>query len=656
MESLNLEYACELGLLYESVLKTHTISQPSLFQQQRVAVKHQLQGIKSVFSSAHPNATATHSDDAYALSNTASPTPMENTDDLWSHESKESLSRISFDRSSAIESADIQGGKKSSSAMFSDYQNQHPPAAQYTSRHSSASESEEERHIILVRQLTNNKDIHRFMTQGYRFADATFIATVMAEKLCVPNDYMLYHFRDMNLLAQSTKMLRGPTHPRVMVGLLGLIDEGQTYNQVHMVVDKKCRYGFPLVDLEYCDTGELVRQLLPEEKQCLAHILHDQPLIHMTNIDKFIDLQPRASLAMGRSSTNTMQTMDASLSLASSPASSSAISTSTTIKPTSPTTIPIKNVDHDLFNSQHYQQKQQDHTIQNFALPTSLSQYSTVGDSSSSSFVTQRFARAMEMASRKLVEATGTNGMHLGLSGATLQAEVLDLPAFALTTGSCTLILFRTCLRTRGIVAAIQQHASTEPIRCIPYLLGSSLAYAITQRAVDQYQKSMANSAWATELKQQMLYGSFAHLNHNPSVPAHYFTQHYQQGHSGDKLGTAGRHDYGNDTDSNRFHSRNASGGASSSSSGTNSKRSSNMMDNRLDMITSLPPPPRVKRSRQPPSLDGSDKQLTNTTLTTTNKYQSMNEMESSLIILPAKDRFLWWDQAIVECMHSISS
>jgi hypothetical protein len=654
MESLNLEYACELGLLYESVLKTHTISQPSIFQQQRVAVKQQLQGIKNVFSSAHSNATATHSDDSYALSNTASPAPMENTDDHWNHESKENLSKASFDQASAIESTDIQGGKKSSSTMFHDYQNQQPATAQYTPRHSSVTESEEERHIILVRQLTNNKDIHRFMTQGYRFADATFIATVMAEKLCVPNDYMLDHFRGMNLLSQSTKALRGPTYPRVVVGLLGLIDEGQTYNQVHMVVDKKSRYGFPLVDLEYCDTGEPVRQLVPEEKQCLAHILHDRPLNHMINIDKFVDLQPRASLTMGRSSTNTMQTMDLSHSLASSPASSGGISLSTTIKPISPTALPTKNADHDFFSTHHYQQKQQDHSIHS---STSPYQYSVAGDSLPPSFVTQRFVKAMEMASRKLVEATGTNGMHLGLSGATLQAEVLDLPAFALTTGPCTLILFRTCLRTRGIVAAIQQHASTEPIRCIPYLLGSSLAYAITQRAVDHYQKSMANSNWATELKQQMLYGSFAHLNHNPSMPSHYYTQHYQQRHSGDKLGTtAGRHDYGTDMDSNRYHSRNASGGASSSSGGTNSKRSSKMMDNQLDMITSLPPPPRVKRSRQPPSLDGSDRQPTSTAITTTSKYQSMSEIESSLIILPAKDRFLWWDQAVVECMHSISS
>ncbi|KAI8341008.1 hypothetical protein BC941DRAFT_199254 [Chlamydoabsidia padenii] len=633
METLNLESASELGLMYESVLKTHTISQPSLFKQQRVAAKQQIQGIKKVFRSNHIDNTTSQYDDAYALSDTTPPNPTETVDDVWGRNSQQNMSTTSFDHASTMESITINGKKDiSSSAMYLDYQEQQSSAHQNNTRDSSATDNEEERHIVLVRQLDTDKDRHRFMTQGYRFADTAFIANTMSSKLCVPNDYLLGHFRDMHLLAKSSTSLEGPASPRVMVGLLGLIDEGQAYNGAQMVVDKHSRYGFPLVDLIYNDTGEPLRHLLPEEKQCLYDIFDNEPLNHMTDMDKYIDLQPRPSLVMGPSSTNTLQTLNASTI-----DSAGYTSTSTTIK----TSSSITNPNDDLISMNHYHLKQEQHT-QNFSstVSPSSSQHTTVSNTNKVSIVTQRFAKAMEMASKKLVNAIGANGLHLGLSGATLQAEVLDLPSFALTTGPCTLILFRICLRTRGLVAAIQQHASTEPIRCIPCPLGLSLAHAITQRAVDQYQKTtMAQSSWADELKQQILYGNFAPL----STPTYY----YKQQNGDDQLGTNDYHS-SNNNNNNMYH--NHSGGASSNdNSGTNSKHSSI----RLDMMTSLPPPPRVKRIRQPVSVDVSEKQPS---AFTTNKYLSLNEMESSLVILPAKDRFMWWDQVIVECMHSNSS
>lgn len=640
MESLHLDDASELGLLYESVIKTHTIVQPGLFQQKRMAIKQRLRGVRNGLNPGQLGDNATDYSDAYSLSETDSATPTTITNTAWHQDPKKNVSTTSFDRAVAIESTTIGAKKHCLSSMHLGFEQNTSSARDGNPYYPTGAEGDTERHIVLVRQLTSDKDIHRFMTHGYRFANSAFIAKVMAAKLQVPTDYLVKHLRDMHLLAQSSLRLAGSTAPRVMVGLLGLVDEGQTYDNVLMVVNKDSRYGFPMVELTYQDTGELVRQLLPDEKHFLAYTLRDNSLQHMANIDKYVDLQSRASSAMGRTSTNTVRTMDPSPSFS----SSGALSASTTVK----TNLSATNLDEELANRQQYQQ--------NINAPISPSSpSSTLINPLSSATTTHRFARAMELASQRLMTATGKNGMHLGLSAATLQPEVLDLPAFALTTGPCTLILFRACLRTSGTAAAIQQHADTEPIRCIPYQLDAPLAHAITQRAADQYRKDLASKpTWGSDLEQQMLYGSFAHHAQSNSIPSYYYTQQYQQipETENERMGTG-------------QHSREHSGVSSSSdqSSSVKTKRSSAIPDlgmttiqsYRPDLMTSLPPPPRVKRSRRPLSLDAKDAQQQQPSIATAaaSKLQTMNEREDNLVILPAKDRFFWLDQVIVECLHS---
>ncbi|KAI8332865.1 hypothetical protein BC941DRAFT_505014 [Chlamydoabsidia padenii] len=622
MESLQLENASELGLLYESVIKTHTIIQPSLFQQKSMAVKQRLRGMRHGLNTPRLADNATEYGDAYSLSETDLATPTTITNTTWHVDPKNNTSTSSFDQASSIEA--IGRKKHSSSTMHLDFEQQLSSTPSNNPYHSSGLEGDEERHIVLVRQLTSDKDIHRFMTHGYRFANTTFIAKVMAAKLQVPNDYLLKHFRDMHLLAQSSLRLSGSTSPRVMVGLLGLVDEGQTYDDVQMVVDKHSRYGFPMVELVYQDTGETVRHLLPEEKHLVAYTLQDHSLQHMADIDKYVDIQSRTSTATGRTSTNTIRTTDATLSFSS---SIGALSASTTVKTNTSANFSASNLDEELAIRQQYYQ----HNV--ITSPMSpISPSSTLINPTNTATITHRFAKAMESASQRLIKTIGKNGTHLGLSGATLQAEVLDLPAFALTTGPCTLILYRTCLRTIGTLAAIQQHTVTEPIGCIPLQLAPPLAFAITQRAADHYQTDMTNNkpSWGTELEQQMLYGTFAHQNAS--------LQPYQQIPQDQQT-----------IKHNRGHSDSINMGKW--------KRSSTIADLSLstpDMMTSLPPPPRAKRSRRPFSLDASGtKQPPFIAALTATKLQSMNETEPNLIILSPKDRFFWLDQIIIECLHS---
>ncbi|ORZ18046.1 hypothetical protein BCR42DRAFT_413027 [Absidia repens] len=668
METLHLEDASELGLLYESVIKTHTIIQPNFIQQKRIEVKQRLQNIRHSLHSTQFNQNTTDYNDAYSLSETTPPTPTVGSNATWTRDPKKNVSTNSFDHSAAMESNMIGRKKKSSSTMYLDYEQHTATPSLSDSQHTSNIEGDEERHIVLVRQLTADKDIHRFMTHGYRFTDASFIAKIMAAKLHVPTDYLLNHFRDMQLLAQSSLRLTGATSPRVMVGLLGLIDENQTYDDVQLIVDKKSRYGFPIVDLIYSDTGEQLRHLLPEEKQCLSYMLRDHTLHDMTDINQYVDIQPRTSMAMTHSSANTLDgTVELSHSLAS---SSGAISTSTTINTNTPTVLlSTTNLDQELANRNNQQQQRLSMTTP--ISPTSQS--TTLINPVTSASTTQRFAKAMELASQKLMNAVGMNGMHLGLSNAALQGDVIDLPAYSLTNGPCTLILFRTCLRSRGTMAAIQQHAVSEPISCIPYSLAPSLAYAITQRAADHYQKSVLKSSWGSELQQQMLYGSFTHQNHNTSASSYYYMQqHYQ--HQGTDDGTIEMNHIMSDSEGRNInHSRAHSDGSKRSAGDiSDPKRISSIMDQnmptmplppyRTDMMTSLSPPPRVKRNRRPLSLDTNDitqdqqHQKSAASAPTTPKYQPLNEIESNLIILSAKDRFLWLDQTIVECLHSVLS
>ncbi|ORZ21590.1 hypothetical protein BCR42DRAFT_407893 [Absidia repens] len=661
MESLQLENASELGLLYESVIKTHTVVQPSLFQQKRIAAKQKIQSIKNIFTTAHMNDENSIYGDTYSLSATTPPTSA--TTNLTRHgDTKKSLSTSSFDQANNVEtSISIDRSKKLSSTIHLDYE-QHATTTKHGRWEYSPLEGDEERHIMLVRQLTSDKDIHRFMINGYRFAEVTIIAKIMAAKLCIPNDYLLNHFREMYLLSQSSFQLAGATSPRVMVGLLGLVDEGQTYDDVHMVVDKRSRYSIPLVDLAYDDTGELARQLLPEEKRCLSYVFRDHSLQHMTNVDKYIGVQSRPSLNMTRRTSSSTHRQGGDISHGKSLSTSG----SPTLKTSTSANLSATNLDQELASMHHHQQQHQ-HDIASYT--SALSQTSTVAYPDRPTPIIQRFTKAMESASQKLMDTVGINGMHLGLANAVLQAETFDVPAFALTPGPCTLILFRTCLRTSGTVAAIQQHTATEPIRCLPSLLGLPLSYAITQRAVEHHKQAVTRSSWGTELKQQMLYGSFAHLNHNTLSPSYYYNPHSQSANSNKKNSTkeygssdkAGGHQH-NDSCTGDILGNGSSNSLKRNSSGamenSNSMPTTQPMAYRPDLMNSLPPPPRAKRIRQVSSTSSSENKdhPSNATATLTTNYQSMNEMESTMVILSARDRFLWLDQVIVECMHSILS
>ncbi|CAO3614723.1 unnamed protein product [Cunninghamella blakesleeana] len=731
MESLNMENASELGILYESVIKTHIIDTPNIFQKKKL-MKNPLKRLSRQYHPKQNDEEGIVSDNDSTTNQSIPSTPTNNS---WTYDIKKSASfqsldllnnqnnnnnnnNISLSASNSPKFCKVLKKSSSSATLYStnmnnkNSNNNNNNDNTTSSKHASSQfekeeddqykitiDSDEERHIVLVRQLEQDKDIHKYMTQGYRFADVCFIAKIMGSKLFIPSDHMLQHFNDMRCLAQSASQLNyRNTNARVMVGVLGLVNETQSYDQLHMIVDKQTRYGFPMVELTCPDTSDVIQELTIDEKHYLSNVFHNQPLAHMADMQKYFEMAPRTSF-------NTTTTTSINTTITQTPPGR--ISTNT-----------LKTTDSSSgFTFGHDQQQQQNNHPNNHPLlnlnsmtqhghtnsitsPVSYSSGASTlinsvnsvpstatahlgGAPSFSSPGLQRFASALESACKKLMKKIGSNGLHLGLSRATLQADIIDCPSFSASSGPCSLILFRIYLQSQGTIAAIQLHANSEPIRCIPYSLDPPLAYSITQKVVDVYEKSIYNSNWGNELQQQILYGNLTHypnktykqLNYNDYQKQYHHYQHQQNESSSlssPSSYTKEMRDHppaSNDINMSTISSsksspiiptssKSSSSIPPSSSSSPSTKTFSHSKSNststprtshELAVMTSLPPPPRAKKHRHSSAIESKP------TFTSSPLASYPTETEASLVILPAKDRFLWLDQAVFECMHSSS-
>ncbi|CAO3703002.1 unnamed protein product [Rhizopus stolonifer] len=115
----------------------------------------------------------------------------------------------------------------------------------------------EDVHVFLTRQLTNDKDVSRLLSQGYRFSESMFISKTMADKLRVPTDVMRQCFLDMYQLVNSTNALQyipPNTKKPVYIGAFVLIQEGK---ELSVLVDKVKRYTFPFTEVPLDGSGAL---------------------------------------------------------------------------------------------------------------------------------------------------------------------------------------------------------------------------------------------------------------------------------------------------------------------------------------------------------------------------------------------------------------
>ncbi|KAG2225935.1 hypothetical protein INT45_006631 [Circinella minor] len=715
VHELRLPSLGELGTMFDDVIKTNTISKPSIgfWKRRKPKSSSKSDGSSTMLRDSTRPMDTRYNDENKNNGNSKNGKNNHNGNKKGNrfsrsfHLDKKPMKRLpsnyslsTFDNAIILEegitpSSDVQRNSQISLPNTREQNNRggsshtsisRPPSAT-TERLSSQDDiPSEDRHIFLVKRI-DKKELLRLLAIGYRFAEATFISRTMGERLQIPAEHMASHFNDMRYMALSVSMLmqqqqgkqqrchpikndtinlsgfgisspRSPsisestsgnsvasendtipesaTRSTVFLGLSVLVQEDKENNphNIHIIVDKKRRHAFPMVQLIYED-GEVPPSLEPEERNCVLS-LHGQSLQNMCSLESHIQL-PRESgstLIGGRQSTDWAASSDAASTLVSSGASLpdfgiSPISSANMVPPLSPS--------------------------------------STHGVTS-----TTRFTRALEASCRKLVEMT-SYGKPLA-NVAKLYGEVIDIPPFGLTLGPCQLILFRAWVTIPGTISAINQ-TLTEKVKCVPLPLYRSLAYHITDQAVARYRAvTMRSVPESTYLAQQRVYQSTAAVSQpsatasKPTPPSSPLSRTHDINNINDHHSNLIHDNSNNDNTTSTLSGHNELGDFNSSTSSTTPTTSTNPLSNdsnRMSVLAplpSLPPPPRTRRPKlQFPAANGlsllsleslADKRAATQRNQNSTSSGTSIELPTILTILPTLDRFWWLNSMIDEIMH----
>jgi hypothetical protein len=136
------------------------------------------------------------------------------------------------------------------------------------------------KHLFLVRKLPNSSAVAHFTAQGFRFSDPSFIAQRMASKLSVPEDYMLWQLREMQMYAdhgmrmsmEIDRPIATKAASSVYMGLLVLIEGATPTESASILVNRERRFCLPIVQLKGEDVAEHRGPLKPHEKAYLASL------------------------------------------------------------------------------------------------------------------------------------------------------------------------------------------------------------------------------------------------------------------------------------------------------------------------------------------------------------------------------------------------
>ncbi|KAI9010516.1 hypothetical protein CLU79DRAFT_773382 [Phycomyces nitens] len=286
-EELKLPLLADLGLLFDTVVHTNTIvTKPGLFKYKRDT---------PTFKPYSANNWLLWRPQPFSKSKSNSPKDEEEMVEYpktnhpgheWGHRPTNSRtgSQISFDELCTKDKIKNRYSDPKTSDSRSTVQQTSEPNDQY---------------IFLVKKLVRTKDLQKLLAQGYRFADPIYISRTMATQLHVPVEHMLFYLKDMKLMADSLSSLvrhkfstTGPsdvltigpsaeesqavehlfgketTKSGVYVGLFVLLDEDNTMQDTHILIDKARRFAFPMVQLKHSN-GETPLHLTLEEKICL---------------------------------------------------------------------------------------------------------------------------------------------------------------------------------------------------------------------------------------------------------------------------------------------------------------------------------------------------------------------------------------------------
>ncbi|GAA5800337.1 hypothetical protein HPULCUR_005764 [Helicostylum pulchrum] len=618
VEELRFSKLSDLGHLFDSILCTNTISKKSMFSQgsKKKPPLRRTSSTSSYLMSTHRLSKKESISDVNGIE-----LPMTQTKTKKKSKDRSSKDRSSKDRFSKSSSTTLPEDATVIDIFNNPVSHSFANNPSLTIRDSDT----EDRHIFLVKKIESNKDLVNLLSIGFRFAEPIFISKTMGERLHVPSDYLLNYFKDMLQMTETVTTLYTPLKPpghayytaaqqkkiksndvrsAVFVGLFILIEDEETGDMPYIIIEKQKRYRFPMVQLTL--DGDTESEKNPTElsrlEKSIVLALSGQSLSSITSV--FKNSQKSNHDSTGYSTGQ----------------SSGSGSTLLNSKATYSLTDDEEDTNH----------------IYNY-VPHSTSSLIRHTEAES-----DRFIKALENAAKSLV-GMSSYGKPLATS-AKLCSDVIDIPAFSLRPGPCQLILFKSHITRPGTRFAINS-TFTESIKCVPFPIYRTFAYHVTDLGVEKYRnETNRHKTPNTYLTQQRLYQNTAirnkHLlDDDTNIPSDTKNKESQEIH---------------DEDRNNEFIPAPEGEISPLESTT-----------QLQPVSSLPPPPRAKRTRTTfptgfPSLDTNyfskdflPNIMKNTNPTSPNSNDADTEMPIILNLLPPNGRF-WWLNNIFEETHNI--
>ncbi|KAI7871995.1 hypothetical protein BDF14DRAFT_1755213 [Spinellus fusiger] len=461
--------------------------------------------------------------------------------------------------------------------------------------------TKKKQYLFLVKKIVQQKQIEKFLSLGYRFADPIYISKTMAQQLHISVNHMALYFKDMQYMAYSLSSMiqnvppsitpiissavktdtslfsKQATKTSVYVGLLVLLQDNT--NDICMLIDKLRRSSFPLVELEYKDESPM-RLAIEEKSRILG--LRGRALHTIASHERKYPV----SASQTTSNQNYM---------------SSSMMDKDTANNDGPLDNPLAHATSKALSPGH-------------SYPSATNTQGQYSDS--------RFMNALQQASKQLVEFSGCN--KIISTNAKLHSEIIDVPPFSLMVGACQLILFKAYVNTPGTVSTINE-AISKPCKFIPLPLVRSLSFYITETTVELYQKDRQTYSPETSfLDQKRLY-----------------------------MSSASRNSYDTDTELLVPIERAGMNGNQSTSLTAYTHRQQDKHQDIVPSFLPLPPPPRAKKPRFTLPKFEFDHRSESHSLNGSGSNSNLKDISPVFLnVLPYQDRFLWLNTLVEDMLQ----
>lgn len=339
---------------------------------------------------------------------------------------------------------------------------------------------DEDRHIFLVKKIESNKDLVNLLSIGFRFAEPIFISKTMGDRLQVPSEYMLNYFKDMLQMAETVSAMYKPIKP-----------PGHDYYtspaQQRHKYDADLRGGVFLGIFSLIEDDTMPYLVVDKENR------YRFPMVQLDLKGGATELsRDEKSTLLGLSG----QSLSNIASITAANLRSRQRRSSTTLY-----TEDSPNLSVGSGNTLINIKCNDDATDPS----TSLIKHTDVK--------AEQFTQALEAAAISLVNMS-CYGKPLATS-AKLYGDIIDIPAFSLRPGPCQLIIFKSHITTPGTRFAISS-TLTDSIKCVPFPIYRSFAHYVTEIAVEKYRNETNQLRSPSNcLTEQRLYQKTAGRNNN---------------------------------------------------------------------------------------------------------------------------------------------